>query len=114
MSKYRLAWYAHHNSGQPLWLGGGLFVEAMGHVEFLLPPFTVDDVVRTIDELCLGKLLVAQRGMPDSDRGALVSVVCALGELGESSLAINQIEINPLVITAEGEVLAIDAVVVLD
>ena len=93
---------------------GGVFVEAIGRVEFLLPPFDEHDVERMIERTGIGKVLRARGAAFEADVDAVCSAVLALGDLATSDLGIGQIEINPLVVLPDdGGVAAVDALVLL-
>jgi len=93
---------------------GGIFVEAIGHVEFALPPFDEQDVDRMIERTGLGKVLGARGGMHNADRAAIRSAVLSLGDLAESNLGIEQIEVNPLIVLPDaGGIAAVDALIVI-
>jgi len=102
--------------GPAIMLGlGGIFVEAIGHVEFALPPFDAHEVDEMIERTGLGKLLGARGGAHDANRSAVRNAVLALRDLAGSNLGIEQIEVNPLVVLPDGGgVAAIDALIVLD
>jgi acyl-CoA synthetase (NDP forming) len=101
--------------GPAIMLGlGGVFVEAIGRVEFLLPPFDEWDVGRMIEQTGLGAVLRARGAVFEADVDALCSAVLALGDLVSSEFEIEQIEINPLIVLPDGAgVAAVDALILL-
>jgi len=101
--------------GPAVMLGlGGILVEAIGHVEFALPPLDAPEVDRMIERTGLAKLLGARGGARDTDRDAVCGAVLALADLAASNLGIEQVEINPLVVLADGGgIAAVDALIVL-
>jgi acetyltransferase len=93
---------------------GGVLVEAIGRVEFLLPPFDQHDVERMIERTGLGAVLRARGAAFEADVDALCSAVLALGDLVSSEFEIEQIEINPLIVLPDGAgVAAVDALILL-
>ena len=91
---------------------GGTYVEALGEVVFRVPPLADHDAEAMIDESRVGVLLRAQRGQPAADRAALKSVLLRLSALAEAGLGLEQIEVNPLRVLAEGQgAVAVDALI---
>lgn len=83
---------------------GGVLVELLRDVAFLVPPFGVGDARRAIASTRgLDTLLRGYRGSPPADREALVDVVVRLGRLAPSlaSVAV-EAEINPLLVRRGG------------
>lgn len=103
--------------GAAIMLGlGGVLVEAIGKVEFLLPPFDAADADRMIERTGLARLLRGGDAAPSAAaEAALRDVLLALQDLAASDLGIAQVDINPLMLLADGGgVAAVDAVIVLD
>ena len=90
---------------------GGIFVEVFGDVSFRLAPLTHRDALQMISELACRKLLDGARGRPVLDRHELAEILVRVSNLVEATPAIAELDVNPLVITADGLV-AIDARVV--
>jgi len=91
---------------------GGIFAEAVHDVVFRIAPFDALEAEAMIDELRLGSLLGAFRGLPPANRGALVRALVALSDIAEAFPAIREIDINPMII-AGAEPVAVDALVIL-
>jgi acyl-CoA synthetase (NDP forming) len=92
---------------------GGIFTEAIGDVVFRLAPLDDNEARKMIDELHAQKLLGAFRGENAPDKGALIKTLVGLSRIGMEIPDIKEIDINPLLVTAEGKVTAVDALVVL-
>lgn len=91
---------------------GGVFVEVYKDVAFRLVPLSRRDALDMIGEIEAQPLLDGARGRPRLDRSELAEVVQRISRLVEQIPDIEELDLNPLVITDEGLV-AIDARVVL-
>ncbi len=92
---------------------GGIFTEAIGDVVFRLAPLDDTEARRMIAELHAQKLLGNFRGEKAPDMDALVRVVMGLSEMAMTLPQIKEIDINPLLVSPEGQVTAVDALIVL-
>ncbi|MGA3279726.1 MAG: acetate--CoA ligase family protein [Smithella sp.] len=92
---------------------GGIFTEAIGDVVFRLAPFDEEEARKMIDELHAQKLLGAFRGENAPDKDALIKTLVGLSRIGMEIPDIKEIDINPLLVTAQGKVAAVDALIVL-
>ena len=92
---------------------GGIFTEAIGDVVFRLAPLDDNEARKMIDELHAQKLLGAFRGENAPDKGALIKTIVGLSKIGTEIPEIREIDINPLLVTADGKVTAVDALIVL-
>jgi acyl-CoA synthetase (NDP forming) len=92
---------------------GGIFTEAIGDVVFRLAPLDEKEARKMIDELHAQKLLGAFRGENAPDKDALIKTLVGLSRIGMEIPDIKEIDINPLLVTAEGKVTAVDALIVL-
>jgi len=88
---------------------GGTVAEALADVAVRVAP--VAHAAAMVDELAGRALLDGWRGGPVLDRAALAHVVTALGDLLLDNPHVEDVEINPLRLTADGLV-ALDAVIV--
>ena len=93
---------------------GGIFAEALGDVAFRLAPLQPVDAEDLIDDLRNQALLGAVRGEPPVDRRALSAILSGLAEVGEHDEHIRSIDLNPLIVSAGGVPVAVDALVELD
>ena len=102
--------------GTVLLLGlGGIWVEALGDVQLL--PGTADEaqIREALGNLRSAKLLAGVRGAPPADVGAVVQVVLAIGRLMQTLPDFSEIDVNPLMVHAEGQgATALDALIVTD
>ena len=92
---------------------GGIFTEAIGDVIFRVAPIDEKEAKKMIDELNANKLLKEFRGEKAPDINALVKTLVGLSRIGMEIPDIKEIDINPLLISADGKVTAVDALIVL-
>jgi acyl-CoA synthetase (NDP forming) len=93
---------------------GGIFTEALDDVVFRIAPFDESQALQMIDELAARKLLGDFRGEKAADRRALARVLLGLSRLALALPAVKEIDINPLIVSGDGTVTAVDALVVLE
>jgi len=105
--------FQDHQFGPVIMFGiGGVFTEALSDVSFRLAPLTETDAAAMIDEIRGKAMLGDFRGEKVADRGALIQTLMGLSRIGETHPEISEIDINPLLVTPEGRVTAVDALVV--
>lgn len=93
---------------------GGIYVELFGDVSFRVAPLSRGDALEMIHNTRAGKLLTGFRGLPHADLDAVVDTILRLSQLSLDFPAIEEIEINPLLVLTEGNgVLALDGRVIL-
>lgn len=92
---------------------GGIFTEAIGDVVFRLAPIDEREARLMISELRSKKLLGAFRGENAPDITALARVLTGLSEIAASIPQIREIDINPLLVSPDGSVTAVDALIIL-
>jgi acyl-CoA synthetase (NDP forming) len=92
---------------------GGVFTEAIGDVVFRIAPLNEPQARKMIEELSSRKLLDDFRGESAVDKEALIRVLMGLSRLGIEHPDIREVDINPLLATPEGQVTAVDALVVI-
>lgn len=98
--------------GSNVMLGvGGVLAEAIADVVFRPVPLSVHDAHEMVSELRSQKLLGEFRGEPAVSVDALVSVLMALSRVSVDRSDIASIDLNPLLVTGSGEVVAVDALV---
>ncbi|MFC1822456.1 acetate--CoA ligase family protein [Thermodesulfobacteriota bacterium] len=93
---------------------GGVFTEAFSDVAFRLAPLTESDAREMIDEINAKALLGKFRGEMPVDRDQLVQALIGLSRIAGDYPDISEIDINPLVVTPKGKLLAVDALVVVE
>ena len=90
---------------------GGVLAEAIADVVFRPVPLSSHDAHEMVAELRSQKLLGEFRGEPAVSIDALVRVLLALSNVSVERSDIASIDLNPLLVTSTGEVVAVDALV---
>ncbi|KFN40183.1 hypothetical protein KN63_00335 [Smithella sp. F21] len=116
---------------------GGIFTEALADTAFRIVPFDKKEALRMIQEISSRKLLGNFRGEAPADLDRLADVLVGLANLGLEQPDIREVDVNPLIVymkmpvsvrifssfvvpvpgmevTPKGNVVAVDALVVLD
>jgi len=98
--------------GPTVMLGvGGIFAEAIADVVFRPAPLDASTAVEMIDDLATSKLLDAFRGEPAVDRDALAATLIGIARVIAERSDIESVDVNPLIVTADGKPVAVDALV---
>ena len=93
---------------------GGIYVELFKDVAFRVAPLSAEEARRMITDTRAGRLLTGFRGQPPADLDAVVDVICRLSQLALDFPQIEEAEVNPLLVFAEGKgALALDGRVIL-
>lgn len=93
---------------------GGVFVEIMRDVALRVAPFDEAEAARMIGELKGAAVLDGARGRQPADRAALASLLARLSSFAAANRDhVKEIDINPLIVLADGSVCAVDALIVL-
>ena len=90
---------------------GGVFTEAFADVSFRLAPLTKGDAAEMLSEIRGSVLLDGFRGEQPAEQKVLIQILLGLSRICESHPEVAEIDINPLLVTAEGKILAVDALV---
>ena len=98
--------------GPTVMLGvGGVLAEAIADVTFRPAPLTASQAEDMISSLRTQKFLGEFRGESAVDRGQLVSTLLGLSRVATERADITSVDINPLIITGTGRIVAVDALV---
>ena len=98
--------------GATVMLGvGGILAEAVADVVFRPAPVTRMVAGEMIDQLATQKLLGPFRGEAAVDRERLIDVVVGLGAIAIARPDVQSIDVNPLIVSADGIPIAVDALV---
>jgi acyl-CoA synthetase (NDP forming) len=99
--------------GVTLTLGlGGVTAELLADTVTLVLPVTGDEVLAALGRLRLWPLLVGYRGRPRADMAAVAALALRLGALMQADDALEEIEINPVLVREAGAgAVAVDALV---
>jgi acyl-CoA synthetase (NDP forming) len=93
---------------------GGVFTEALNDVTFRIAPLSEAQAHAMMDEITSKNLLNDFRGEAPADRKQILQTLMGLSKLGLDYPEIKEVDINPLIIMPDGQVKAVDALVVLD
>ncbi len=98
--------------GPTVMLGvGGVLAEAIADVVFRPAPLDAVSAAGMIDDLATQKLLGPFRGEAAVDRAQLTGLLVGLGRLVTERDDIASVDINPLIVQASGELVAVDGLV---
>jgi len=92
---------------------GGVFTEALNDVVFRIAPLRDFDMEQMMDELSSKKLLGNFRGEGAVERTLIKDVLRGLSEIATALPMVKEIDINPLIITPLGDLVAVDALIVI-
>lgn len=93
---------------------GGILTEAISDVTFRLAPLSAKDADEMIDEIKSSRLLEDFRGEKKVDRSQVVQILLGLSKLTQEHPEIFEVDINPLITTPEGALIAVDALIIID
>ena len=91
---------------------GGIFTEALADVAFRVAPLTASDAAEMLDEIRSRALLGPFRGEAAMNREQAIAALLGLSRLAVERRDILEVDINPLIVTPRGELVAVDALVV--
>ena len=92
---------------------GGMMTEVFEETVFRMAPVNMTEAKDMTEELRFKKILGAFRGQKPVDMDTLCRALIAVGQIGLEREAVSELDVNPLIITPEGRVVAVDALVVL-
>ena len=92
---------------------GGIMTEIMKDTVFRMAPIDAIEAADMADQLRSRKILDAFRGQAPVDRETLYKCLIAAGRIGLDHDAVQEIDINPLLVSATGKITAVDALIVL-
>jgi acetyl-CoA synthetase (ADP-forming) len=90
---------------------GGILAEAIHDVAFRLVPLTRGDAEDMLDDLATSALLGPFRGEAAVARDEVVDLLVGLAAVAEANPDVVSVDLNPLIITAQGSPVAVDALV---
>lgn len=91
---------------------GGVFTEALKDVVFRIAPVDRSQAASMLEEIKAKELLSAFRGETAANRAQLEDAVLGLSRLAMENPDIKEVDINPLIVMPDGEIKAVDALVV--
>jgi len=93
---------------------GGVMAEIIADTVFRVAPFDEVEAMDMIYDLKYRSMLDAFRGQAPADLDALCRILSGIGRLGLENKAIAEIDINPLIISPDGTIKAVDALIILE
>src|SRR4030042_6913738 len=91
---------------------GGVFTEAFSDITFRIAPINDNQAHEMIREIRSKRFLGAFRGERGVDLSQLVPILTSLSRIGSDHPEVCEIDINPLLVNADGRLLAVEALVV--
>jgi acetate---CoA ligase (ADP-forming) len=91
---------------------GGIFSELQRDVVFATVPLTEEAALELMFSIKGSKLLQGFRGMIPIDQKVMAGILIGLGNLGAACREIEQIDVNPLIVSG-GNPVAVDASIIL-
>jgi succinyl-CoA synthetase beta subunit len=92
---------------------GGIMTEIFKDTVFRMAPLDLVEATDMMDELKSKAIFDDFRGQSPADRKVICNSLIALGRIGLELEQVAEIDINPLIISPEGRVTAVDGLVVL-
>jgi acetate---CoA ligase (ADP-forming) subunit beta len=92
---------------------GGMMTEVFEDIAFRMAPFGKIEAKDMSEALRFKVILGAFRGQKPVDMDMLCRTLIAVGQIGLELDTVSELDINPMIITPEGRVVAADALVVL-
>jgi succinyl-CoA synthetase beta subunit len=92
---------------------GGMMTEVFKDTAFRMAPFGMIEAKDMAEELRFKAILGAFRGQKPAHMDILCRTLIAVGKIGLELETVSELDINPMIITPEGRVVAVDALVVL-
>lgn len=81
---------------------GGTATELLDDRAFLAPPFSTTDALAALSSLRIWPLLNGYRGDQPVSTADLVTLICQIGRLGEAVPELSEMDLNPVIVTADG------------
>jgi succinyl-CoA synthetase beta subunit len=92
---------------------GGILTEVFQDTVFRMAPFDMVEAKDMTEQLRFKKILGSFRGQKPVDTDILCRSLIAVGQIGLELETVSELDINPMIITPEGRLVAVDALVVL-
>ncbi len=92
---------------------GGIMTEVFGDTAFRMAPLGMIEAEDMTEELRFKAIFGAFRGQSPIEMKMLCRTLIAVGQIGLELETVSEIDINPMIITPEGRVIAVDALVLL-
>ncbi len=93
---------------------GGVMTEIFKDMVFRMAPVDMGEACDMLSQLRASKMLGAFRGQQPADESTLCRAIMGIGQIGMRFSEIAEIDINPLIVEADGRITAVDALIVLE
>lgn len=93
---------------------GGVMTEVLKDTVFRVAPLDMAEAMDMIDELKSKEMLNAFRGQQAADTDMICRTLISIGQIGLQQEHIAEIDINPLIISPNGQIKAADALIILE
>jgi len=91
---------------------GGIFAETLRDISLRVAPLELNDALEMMAEIKGHMILEAIRGMKAVDKYLVADILIKIGKIGLENENIKEIDINPIIITSDGTLAVVDALVV--
>lgn len=92
---------------------GGIFTEILKDISFRVAPITEEEALQMMEDIRAKDILGPVRRKAPADKQTLAKALVGLGNIGMEQDDVAEIDVNPLIITGDGDPIAVDALVVL-
>lgn len=92
---------------------GGIFTEIFKDVVFRVAPIGKNDAYEMMNDLKSRKILESFRGESSANRELLAEMLVNIGKAGLEIEEIKEVDINPLIIKEDGQLIGVDALIIL-
>ena len=92
---------------------GGFMTEVFQDTVFRMAPFDMIEAKDMTEELRFKTILGSFRGQKPVDMDILCRTLMVVGQIGLELETVSELDINPMIITPEGRLVAVDALVIL-
>lgn len=92
---------------------GGIFTEILKDISFRVAPITEEEALQMMEDIRAKDILGPVRRKAPADKQTLAKALVGLGSIGMEQDDVAEIDVNPLIITGDGDPIAVDALVVL-
>lgn len=93
---------------------GGIYAEVFKMVDFLISPISKKEIENKIQKSKIGFLFEETRGKKVGDLGEIAGVLDGFSSLVCEADEIFEIDINPLIITKQGDLVAVDVKIIIE
>ena len=93
---------------------GGVLTEVLKDTVFRMAPINENEAADMIEELRCRPMLNDFRGQKPANMDSIQKALVAVGNIGMERDEVAEIDVNPLIITPDGDLKAVDALVVLN